>query len=317
MIVRPRRSTLVLFGVMAVYIVIQFLWWGVLLLRKDAETHRLATEVMALGGDPGLALDPARGLRMVLGEGIVFLLLLVLVLFLTFRSIRRDLAFARTQRNFLLAVSHELRTPIAAIKLQLQTLGRAGLEEAHAVGLKEQALAEVDRLALLTDKVLLATRAEEGVVDIRTSEVDVMGALRDLLARARSQYASGHQLEILGPDQVVVRTDPEALRSIVDNLVENAAKYAPPGTVIRLEVIHGRDGWRLLISDEGPGIPPAERTRVFDKFYRVGNEETRRTQGTGLGLYIVQRLAQRLGGAVTIQDRPGGGSIFAASFPNR
>jgi len=314
---RSHRRTVLLFAVLGIYIVAQLVWWGMLLLRKDAEVADLALEVEALGGTPSVRMSPYRGLRMVLGEGSVFLLFLLVVFLLTFRAIRRDLALARHQHNFLLAVTHELRSPIAAVKLQLQTLERPSLAPEQRAALQAQALTEVDRLALLTDKVLLAARASEATPRLELQEVAVMALMRDVLERARTQLAPDHRLELQGPDDFTVQSDPEALRSIADNLIENAAKYAPQGTTIRLDVERGREGWRLSVSDEGPGVPASEHDLIFRQFYRSGSEETRSAKGTGLGLYIVQRLAQGLGGAVQVRDRVPHGAIFAASFPNR
>jgi signal transduction histidine kinase len=315
---RPRsyRTTLLLFGLLALYIVLQFLWWTVLLLRKDREAAELAMSLQALGFGPNRPIDTERGTRMILGEGSVLLLLLT-VLLLTFRAIRRDLALARTQQNFLLAVTHELRTPIAAIKLQLQTLARQGLTTEQREMLRTQAVVEADRLAHLTDKVLMATRADEGGLDLHPVRTDIMDLLRQSVERARTQLAIHHTLKLDGPAELLVQVDPQALRSIVDNLIENAAKYAPAGTTIEVAVVAGQDGWRLTVADEGPGIPEEDRQRIFEKFYRGGTEETRRAKGTGLGLYIVQRLVRQLGGSITVRSRAPQGAIFAASFPTR
>jgi signal transduction histidine kinase len=253
---------------------------------------------------------------MVVGEGSVFLVLLLAVLYFTFRAIRRDLDLARTQRNFLLAVTHELRTPIAAIKLQLQTLGRTTLSTDQREDLRTRAINEADRLALLTDKVLLATRAEEESLGLERREFDAMELLRTVVERSRNQLGDGHRLVLKGPEHLPVISDPEALRSIADNLIENAAKYAPAGTSITVELEKGREGWRMTVSDEGPGIAGEEQERIFEKFYRSGNEETRQAKGTGLGLYIVHRLTKGLGGAVHVRNRRPHGAIFAASFPD-
>ena len=112
-------------------------------------------------------------------------------------------------------------------------------------------------------------------------------------------------------------SDANALMSIADNLIENAAKYAPTGTLISIGVTKGMEGWRMTVTDEGPGVPPTDTERIFEKFYRGGNEETRKAKGTGLGLYIVQRLTERLGGAVSLGKADPHGAIFAVSFPNR
>lgn len=314
---RSPRRTLVLFSILAIYIALQFVWWAVLLVRKDREATDLLLQLHALEETSAPAVDAGRGLRMIVGEGSVLLFLLLLVLYLTYRAIRRDLDLARTQRNFLLAVTHELRTPIAAVKLQLQTLARSGLSDGQREELRVQALSEADRLSTLTDKVLLATSAEDGVLDLDRRELDVMDLMRQIVARAGTHAAAYHRLQLEGPDHLFVHSDAEALRSIADNLIENAAKYTPAGTTIAIAIQPGANGWRLQVSDEGPGIPEEERSRIFEKFYRGGNEETRNAKGTGLGLYIVQRLAHRLGGAVTVKAGEPHGAIFAASFPDR
>lgn len=314
---RSSRRTYLLFGALTLYILLQFLWWAVLLVRKETEMAHLALQVKALGGSTDHPLDASRAMRMIVGEGLVFLVLLLGMLFITFRTIRRDLGLARAQRNFLLAVTHELRTPIAAIKLQLQTLSRKGLDEEQRAMLHAQALTETDRLGLLAEKVLLATSAEEGVLALDLTQVDVMTLMRAVAERAQAQIAPKHMVTLTGPDHFTALTDAQALRSIADNLIENAAKYAPEGTNIAIEVVKGQEGWRLIVSDEGPGIPPADQERIFDKFFRGGNEETRKAKGTGLGLYIVQRLTHRLGGGIHVRQRAPHGAIFAASFPDR
>ncbi|HQV75305.1 MAG: hypothetical protein KBA60_00410 [Flavobacteriales bacterium] len=312
----PRR-TFLLFGALTLYILLQFAWWAVLLLRKENEAAQLAMEVLALGGSTDHPMDTSRAIRMIIGEGLVFLLILLAVLFFTYRAIRRDLALARTQRNFLMAVTHELRTPIAAIKLQLQTLARPALSDDQRENLRSQALQEADRLNILADKVLLANSAEEGVLDLELKETDVMDLLRSVIERAKVQIAPDHLIELKGPEGFTVLSDANALRSIADNLIENAAKYAPTGTRISIGVTKGMEGWRMTVTDEGPGVPPTDTERIFEKFYRGGNEETRKAKGTGLGLYIVQRLAERMGGAVSLGKADPHGAIFAVSFPNR
>jgi signal transduction histidine kinase len=312
----PRRTYL-LFGSLTLYILLQFAWWAYLLVRKENEMAQLAMEVKLLGGNPDHPMNASRAMRMIVGEGSVFLVFLLLVLFLTFRALRRDLAMARTQRNFQMAVTHELRTPIAAIKLQLQTLSRSGLDSEQRALLQKQALQEADRLNVLADKVLLANSTDEGVLAMDLKEVEVMELLRNVVERARVQLAPNHRVELNGPDRFNALTDGQALRSIADNLIENAAKYAPEGTRIGIDVIKGKEGWRMVVSDEGPGIAPGDQDRIFERFYRGGNEETRQAKGTGLGLYIVQRLAQRLGGDVQLSKGVPHGAIFAVSFPDR
>ncbi|MBK8499820.1 MAG: HAMP domain-containing histidine kinase [Flavobacteriales bacterium] len=311
------RRTLWLFGALVFYAGAQSIWWAVLLLRRDREISALQARSSGLVEATDPAAEGSRRALMVLGEAAVFLLLLLALLVLVYRSVQRDLRLAAAQRNFLLAVTHELRSPIAAIKLQLSTLARSDLQPVQRYELRQGALEEVDRLAALTDKVLQATAAEEGTMPLRIEQVDVMPIVRNVAERARADAARDHYLKVVGPDSLVVGMDAHALRSIAENLIENAAKYAPSGSTIEVEVRPMGPSWDLLVSDEGPGVAQEERERIFERFHRSGSEEVRATQGTGLGLYIVRRLSQRLGGSVDVRPRAPKGSIFAASFPQR
>lgn len=307
---RQSHRSLWLLGSAIVYILAQFIWWTVLLLRRE-------TEIAQLKGSLG-RLDQAAGTSrtwMVLGEAGVFMILLGTVLMLAFLAIRRDLRLAALQRNFLLAITHELRTPVASMKLQLQTLSRPGLGEADAQSLRLAAIEEADRLAALTDKVLAATADGEEQIPLRPEPVNATDIVRGAVNRARLRDSSGHVWNLRLLPECHVNADPQALRSIVENLVENAVKYAPAGSEIGVELLDLGSSWRLVVTDHGPGIPEKEHSRVFERFYRVGDEATRSAPGTGLGLFVVKRLVQRHGGRIELSDTVPHGATFAATFP--
>ena len=299
---RTGKRALWLIGIAMMYIVAQSVWWAFLLLQRDAEVQRLERELAAVRHPAGAHAVGKDHLLMVVGEAGVFLILLAVVLGLAFRAVRRELRATTLQRNFLLAVTHELRTPIAAIKLQLQTLSRPGLPAGTSDELRRSSIQEVERLTLLTDRVLLAASAGDGTVPLELEELDVVRTVREVAERARQQGARDHTLQLAAPEQLMVMCDPQALRSIAENLVENATKYAPKESRINVVVEQVEHGWRLSVADEGPGIPADQRARIFDRFYRIGREETRQHPGTGLGLYIVERLVRR--GAATFPCRP-------------
>lgn len=304
------------FGALAVYIVLQFVWWAFLLVSKDNDLRALHGELDALGVHTTVTPAPTdQTFWMVVGEGAVFLLLLMLALYLSWRAVRHELALARVQRNFLLATSHELRTPIAGLKLNLQTAGRPALDDAQRKTLRERALADVLRLEALTEKILLSSRLGEHKVVIKADSIVVNEFLPRIIEDAARTYGKGHSILALpiGPESL--RTDPTLLRTILDNLLENACKYAPAGTSISvvMDVRPGR--CELRVSDEGPGIPAIERELIFQKFHRSGDEETRDTKGTGLGLFIVRACAERLGGTATVIPNHPQGSTFVVQFP--
>ena len=299
-----QRRTLLLIALIGLYIGLQFTWWGVLLVRKEV--------LLEQAGAAGAHVE--RTQWMIVAEGVVFLSLIGVTLYLLYRGLKREMAASRLQRNFLLAASHELRTPIASLQLQLQTMMRPGISEEESGELHRRALDDVHRLGGLAEKVLLATRLEETEIPLHPSWQRLHELAYTVCTQARGSYAKDHALN-LHPRNVELRIDPQAFRSVLENMLENAAKYSPVGSTITVDLGVVGSSALLRVSDEGPGVPAADRTAIFTKFFRGGNEETRNVKGTGLGLYIVQRLMHAMGGSVHVEPRAGGGSIFAAAFP--
>ncbi len=239
-----------------------------------------------------------------LGTGLVLLL----------RSVGRDLEAARRTENFVSAITHELRTPVAAIKLYGEMLDAGWVDsDDRRLEYYRRIVRETSRLETLVERVL-----EKGQIARRETK-PMPGDLNNVIEGIAGSLSSlapdgGHDLVFeLDPDLPAVMLIPEGVRSIVTNLVENARKYAavPPGGE-PIRVVTRREGGAVLIEvfDRGPGIPPAERERIFDAFYRMGDERTRTARGTGLGLHLVALHAEAMGGRATVEDRPGGGTVF-------
>jgi len=240
-------------------------------------------------------------------------------------SIRKSRAEAERTRNFVASVTHELRTPIAAVKLYSEMLRDDWVEDAERrreyLG---RIVSESDRLDGLVDRVLLRRRLYDGSVDAveggdLSAAVEAQRGDLELLAGRRTD-----DLEFdLAPDLPPVLLTTEGIHVIVQNLVENARKYAPVprdegGRPLERIVVRTRlDGKRrvvLEVLDRGPGIAEKDRGRVFEAFLRLGDERTRRTKGTGLGLHLVALQARALGGRVQVLPRAGGGSRFQVTF---
>jgi signal transduction histidine kinase len=315
---QANRGPVILFGVVALYVVLQFSWWAWLLVQRSAEVEALQQQLMQEGVQPVVPLRVSGGAHwMVFGEGGVFLVLVLVALWLTYRTVRHEWALARQQRDFLLAASHELRTPLAACKLHLQTAQRAALDADQRKALLGSAIAEIDRLHQLAEKILLATRLDQSGPALHLEPCDVAGLVRATVDHAERTYAHGHALRAHVPGSLVFHADTAALRSVVDNLLENACKYSPPATPVDIRLNDLGTGLELLVEDRGPGVPSGERSAIFRKFHRSGAEETRAAKGTGLGLFIVRRLIEAHGGTVSCRERPGGGATFVATIPKR
>jgi signal transduction histidine kinase len=246
---------------------------------------------------------------------VAFMLLLSLGtgMHLLLRSVKRDLDQARRTENFVAAVTHELRTPVSAVRLYGEMLrdGWAANEEKRQE-YYGRIVTEALRLETMVERVL--EKSQLASVESKPQVGDLNAFLSELATR---QWKPATDLRIeLAPDFPRVWMNPEAMRSIVTNLIENARKYAPPGQgnarrePILVRTVADPLGARLEVLDRGPGIPNEEKRSVFEAFYRRGDEGTRRSKGTGLGLHLVKIQAQSIGGDVEVFDRPGGGCLF-------
>jgi len=221
-----------------------------------------------------------------------------------------------TQRAFVADAAHELRSPLTALKLQLQLLKRAG-SEAERAAAAEALAAGIERAARLVEQLLTLARTEPGAAAAPLQPLDLSELVREAVAdTVPLALARGTQFELHADAPLPLDGDRAALSALVRNLADNAVRYSPAGARVELRVFlqHGRPV--LQVDDAGPGIPPAERERVFDRFYRRGLADE---PGTGLGLAIVRGVAQRHGATVALDDSPLGGLRvtlrFAAAAP--
>lgn len=302
---RRERRTLLILYILAAYILFQLGWWGYLQisLTKELfeETGRPATEL-------------TRKVWMIIGEGIVFFMLLFVGFVYVRRTVVRELRLARMEKTFLLSVTHELKTPIAAVKLMLDSLKRGKLEKVQETEVIDDALRETRRLETLTENILLATRLDQQRGSFNADVVDVSACAEQCVRNMQRSFGNRHRFEADIAEGASLSGDEQLVRALLQNLLENAVKYSPVDTAISIRVRQQHPTVTLEVSDRGTGIPAEERERVFEKFYRLGNEETRRHKGTGLGLYLVRTIAKLHGGHARVEQRMGGGSTFVVQL---
>ena len=220
------------------------------------------------------------------------------------------------QQAFVGDAAHELRSPLTALKLQLRALRQAPDDAARAQA--EAALgAGIERARHLIEQLLALARHESGAPALPLAPTDLTEAVRQGISDAVPlALAQGSEIELLTDAPVAVPGDAAALRLLARNLADNALRYSGPGARVQLAVQALPDGSaELIVDDSGPGIPPTERTRVFDRFYRRQNGATSSGDGSGLGLAIVQRIAERHQARVTLEDAPLGGLRVRVRLP--
>jgi two-component system phosphate regulon sensor histidine kinase PhoR len=222
----------------------------------------------------------------------------------------------RIRRDFVANVSHELRTPLTAIRGYVEALTEAPTDDATRMKFLEIIARHASRMEQLVNDLLHLARldAHQEVLDLRVCEVEPLfrGLLTDLAGVAHKRLI--HEI-VIAPEAVAVRADPTKLHAALRNLLENAVSYSPDGGRIILESRTDGGWFALSIADEGPGLPPSDLSRVFERFYRVDKSRARDPGGTGLGLAIVKHLVELHGGRVNAANRPGGGAIFTIRLP--
>jgi PAS domain S-box-containing protein len=235
-----------------------------------------------------------------------------------FRDLTEERAVERLKSDFVSTVSHELRTPLAAIYGAAMTLRRDDV----VLGNEEQAgmlgviAGESERLARIVNDILLASRLDSGAATVTIEPTNASELARSVVAAAETHLPDGVDLGLVTPDpSPFVAADPDGLRQVLVNLVENAVKYSPEGGLVEvaLEPVDGR--LRFAVRDRGLGIPPSEHERIFEKFFRIDPNLSRGVGGTGLGLYISREIVRRMGGRLRVDSEPGRGSTFSFELP--
>jgi signal transduction histidine kinase len=317
------KRTTIIFSVLVSYIVLQFLWWEVLLVRQSNEIISGKQHLAALSSSDDTlimrdieALEHKKTLRlyMTVGEGTVFLLILLFGINQVRKSIRKENELATQQNNFILSVSHELKTPIASSKLQLQTLLKHELNREKQIQLLNNALKETDRLHKLVDNVLLVTQVENKNSSSHLTLVNLSELIEHTVERYFEMYLENKWIKLIIDPNVFIKGDNDLLPSLIINLVENAIKYSYETLQVTLTLKTENDKVLFEVADNGCGIPDSEKQKIFEKFYRSGNEETRKTKGTGIGLFIVKQICNTHQALINVTDNKPSGSIFQVSF---
>ncbi|HLP54806.1 MAG TPA: HAMP domain-containing sensor histidine kinase [Fluviicola sp.] len=295
-----RKPTSVFVYLLGAYVVVQFIWWGYHLIDLTRTSEMADSQV-------------TKRVFMIIGEGSVFLLLLLFGLYKIKTSINKEINMARQQQNFMLSVTHELKTPIAANKLYLQTLLKRSLSDEKRAEMIQKAIDETNRLELLVEQILTASRLEQEKMALQKEPVDLELFFTELIAVQQKRFDTPIHLDLEKTGRLV--TDKLVFATICNNLIENAWKYGATEKGIQVTVRGTESHCVILVRDFGKGIPAGQEKAIFRKFIRLENEETRSTKGTGLGLYIAYQFTKALNGKLLLLKTDGPGACFEISIP--
>jgi len=307
------------YWVLLLYIIAALVWWFVALNTQN--TAMASMRLVEINKDDPHYTEKAAGIRdaerrktaQYIGEGCTFLALTLLGAVFVYRAARKEIRVSQQQQNFMMAVTHELKTPIAVARLNLETLQKRKLDEETQNKLLSNTLHEANRLNTLCNNILLASQFDSGLYTSAKEEIDfstlVNTCVRDYRSRFPQRTINAHI-----QSEVYINGEELLLQMLVNNLVENALKYSPKEMPVDVSLKSIDAKIELKIKDQGIGIPAEEKSKVFEKFYRSGDERTRKTKGTGLGLYLCRKIAEGHKGYISVTDNAPSGSIFAATF---
>ncbi|WP_306641993.1 sensor histidine kinase [Sanyastnella coralliicola] len=312
---RNNRSVRIVFRILAAYILFQFFWWAFHIIQLHGEIRDMQLALAQSQETAELIRSTyTKKVWMVIGEGLVFVGLLLFGLWRIGTYLRKEAELARKERNFMLAVTHELKTPIATLRLFLDTLRTRDLPKEKSQDILSNSLNETHRLDHLVENILLSTRLENDD-DLVKQRVDLSALLEKVGYNLAQLDGDMHKVTLDIDEKVAAFCDGNKMESVFINLIENALKYSPEGAEVTVSLKTNPQEVVVAVQDQGAGIPEEERERIFSKFYRIGNEDTRRSKGTGLGLYLVDRIINQHNGRIHIADRDGGGTIFTVAIP--
>lgn len=309
------RVIILIYWFLLAYILAALIWWFIALSRQNEQM--LAFKIQEIKKDEinykenyaRIEAEKKRKTAQYIGEGSIFFLLIVAGALFVYKAVNREFRLNQQQQNFMMAITHELKTPIAVAKLNLETLQLRKLDEIQKQRLISNTLQETNRLNTLCNNILISSQIEIDGYKVSDEEINISELAENCTNDFKNRFPQRNIQSDIEKDLFVIG-DLLLLQIALNNLVDNALKYSSKESKITIQAFRNIHNIILEIKDEGPGISNGEKKKVFEKFYRLGNEATKNAKGTGLGLYLSQKIISTLKGTISIKDNIPNGSIF-------
>lgn len=314
--IKRLRTIYILYWFLLTYIIAALVFWFIALNRQNREISRYRLDMIDVNDENhdlkerSIQDSKRRKTTQYLGEGITFFLLIVAGAVFVFRAINRQLYQSLQQQHFMMAITHELKTPIAVTKLNLETLQKRTLNTEQQQKLISITIQEAERLNALCNNMLLTSQIEAGGYKIIKEKIDLTELAKACTHDFVIRYPH-RKIEIHAHEQSFVSGDKMLLQLAVNNLLDNAIKYSRKEDIVLLRIDNAKNFVKLCVIDEGSGISPDEKGKIFEKYYRGAS---RQTKGTGLGLYLTKKIVQQHNASITVADNLPHGSIFEINF---
>lgn len=308
----------IIYWFLLAYIIAALVFWFISLNKQNVKMAELKMRDLHLqvpvsaGMEARIKAEKDRKTTQYIGEGVTFFLVILAGAIFIFRAVRRQLKQSVQQQNFMMAITHELKTPIAVAQLNLETLQKRKLDESQQQRLIHNTLQETIRLNALCNNMLLSSQIDAGGYRMMNEELN----FSELVAKCIQDFTSRFPSRVIDysiAPEVFLRGDELLLQMAVNNLIDNAIKYSPKATPVVISLTQ-QEAIVLIVKNEGAGINNEDKKKVFDKFYRAGNNATRTAKGTGLGLYLIFKVIKAHHGTVGLTDNVPAGAIFTINL---
>lgn len=298
------RAALILFIVIVVVAFVQAVWWIAFMAMLVDEKVEIVDQ---LDGSAQMIEDihnqEIRRQIMVGTEGIFFLTLILAGSWLIYRSLVHSERLKFQQQNFLMAITHELKTPLASMQMSLDALSSDKVALDKKSDLFPRLQSDLDRLGRIIDNVLHVGRFERRNLNLQLRTVRLDELLHQVLDRFEQNHKSAVTVSRRIETDIFVKADPMALQTVCEAVLDNAVKYrGQPDPEVHVELKSDGRKAQLHVKDNGIGLVARETGAIFERFYRVGNELTRKTDGTGLGLYLARELVRAHHGTIRAES---------------
>ncbi len=314
----PNRA-IVICWLLLIYVLAALIWWYIALNQQNNQMASYRLELLH-PDDPHYT-EKANQINSYhkrlstayKSEGLTFILVILAGAVFLRSAVMRQIRIQRQQQNFMMAITHELKTPISIAKLNMETLQKYQLDDSKKEKILKSSLQEINRLNILTGNILVSAQLEGGSYLFNREELNFSRVVEDSCQDFINRFPGRPWKNDLEPD-IFISGDPLLIQILVNNLIENAVKYSASTTPVSVHLNKEAGHGILQVKDEGVGIPKKEHKRIFQKFYRVGNEDTRTAQGTGLGLYLCRKIAKDHKMRLQVSDNQPKGTNFTVRF---
>lgn len=317
----PLKLINYIYWFLLLYLLAALAWWYIELMQQNDILFNYQQSQIALRSDKDTNTQLSiiqdardRNAKQYLGEGLTFMIITIIGAIFIYGVVRRQIRLQMQQQNFMMAVTHELKTPIAATKLSLETLKRHKLDEVRQNEILTGAINETERLNALCNNILLSSQLDSGGYTLTKHEFDFSAMVLSAVTEFKKRYPT-REINLNLEEKIFFHGEEFLIRLVLNNLLENAIKYTPTSMPMMVELIKQSNSIELFVKDLGPGIPDAEKEKIFEKFYRIGNELTRTSKGTGLGLYLSSKIIKDHQGKLALENNLPSGSVFKITLP--